>query len=212
MFHRNGCPCKGAGSCHWGPFRENLSTAGPRESYPSRIPPGFTTGESASDFCMEGGGGGGVEVGVPVLSRPRPTKVTTVHRRSPQKGHGSGNLLPQSLAEQCPYCTYLSTISPWRPGPRDLQNREEGTSVRYGQRWVSLCLGNCLSRSPEREPGCPNCLLIKTRKSFMFWDSSVNRPREMSPQPGRQGSWSTEHSWQDGGDACVLHGPAVSRQ
>lgn len=60
---------------------------------------------------------------------------------------------------------------------------------------MSLCLGNWLSRDPETELGCPDCLLIKTRKSFMFWDSSVNRPREMSPQllPWARPSGQLEH-------------------
>lgn len=47
-------------------------------------------------------------------------------------------------------------------------------------------------------------MLIKTRKSFMFWDWSVNRPREMwlpqllpSPNKGQLGSG---HSWR-GADA-----------
>lgn len=43
-----------------------------------------------------------------------------------------------------------------------------------------------LLQSPQQESServvPPGCLLIKTRKSFLFWDSSVNRPREMSLQ------------------------------
>lgn len=43
-------------ACHWGPYRENLSTAGPRDFLPQQNPPRFF--QTASDLCMEDGGWG----------------------------------------------------------------------------------------------------------------------------------------------------------
>lgn len=122
--------------------------------------------------------------GVPVLPRPRPTKVTTVHRHSPQKGRGSDSLLPQSLPSTRPSRTFKNnalsspTCPLWILGGKGLETCEE----QRGSKGEGACASAITTAGVQRESRAPDCLLIKTRKSFLFWDSSVNRPREKSPQ------------------------------